>query len=58
MPIPNAMVATMTRPSSRRNRAWFAARVAASSPAWYGSASIPLRARNSAVFSTEARDRQ
>ena len=58
MPIPNAIVATMTRPSSRRNRAWFRARVNASSPAWYGSAVIPLAVRNSAVFSTEARDRQ
>ena len=32
--------------------------VAASSPAWYGSAVIPLPLRNSATFSTEARDRQ
>ena len=34
MPMPNAIVATMIRPSSRRKRAWFAARVRASSPAW------------------------
>src|SRR5882672_1689933 len=27
MPMPNAIVATMTRPSSRRKRAWFEARV-------------------------------
>ena len=57
MPMPKAMVATMTRPSSRRKRCWLAARVAASSPAWYGSAAMPLATRNSAVFSTEARDR-
>ena len=31
----------MTTPSSRRNRDWFAARVSAGRPAWYGSASIP-----------------
>ena len=58
MPMPNAMVATITRPSSRRNRFWLLARVLASRPAWYGSAVIPFWTRNSAVFSTEARERQ
>src|SRR6516164_4206036 len=58
MPMPNAIVATMISPSARRNRAWFAARVRESSPAWYGSASSPLRTRNSAVASTDARVRQ
>ena len=58
MPMPNAIVATMISPSSRRNRDWFTARVRASSPAWYGSAVSPSAHRNSAVFSTEARDRQ
>ena len=58
MPIPNAMVATMISPSSRRNLAWFEARVRASSPAWYGSATKPSLTRKSAVFSTEALVRQ
>jgi hypothetical protein len=58
MPIPKAIVATITSPSSRRNRDWLAARVRLSSPAWYGSAATPFSFRNSAVFSTEARDRQ
>ncbi|CPU66596.1 Uncharacterised protein [Mycobacteroides abscessus] len=34
MPMPKAIVATMTRPSSRRNRDWFAARTDAGRPAW------------------------
>jgi hypothetical protein len=58
MPIPNAIVATMISPSSRKNRDWFTERVCASSPAWYGIATSPSPHRNSAVFSTEARDRQ
>lgn len=56
--MPKAMVATTTRPSSRRKRDWWVARVPASRPAWYGTASTPLRERNSAVFSTELRERQ
>ncbi len=58
MPMPNAIVATMISPSSRRNRDWLAARIRASSPAWYGRATNPSDDRNSAVLSTEARDRQ
>ncbi len=58
MPMPNAIVATTTTPSSRRKRAWFAARVRESMPAWYATASMPFSTRNAAVFSTEARDRQ
>jgi hypothetical protein len=34
MPIPKAIVATMIDPSSRRKRAWFAARTGAVQPAW------------------------
>ncbi|CFN72908.1 Uncharacterised protein [Bordetella pertussis] len=34
MPMPKAMVATMTMPSSRRKRAWLAARTAGLRPAW------------------------
>jgi hypothetical protein len=58
MPMPKAIVATTIRPSSRRNRDWCAARVPESRPAWYGTASMPLRDRNSAVASTDLRDRQ
>ena len=58
IPMPKAMVATITRPSSRRNRAWFSARTAASRPAWYGRAGMPLSVRNAAIFSVESRDRQ
>jgi hypothetical protein len=58
MPMPNAMVATMTTPSSRRNRAWFRARSERSRPAWYGSAGMPLSTRNAAVSSTDYRVRQ
>ncbi len=56
--MPNAMVATITTPSSRRNRAWLRERTPESSPAWYGSAVMPCSSRNSAVFSTELRERQ
>ncbi|GAA3058701.1 hypothetical protein GCM10020000_46880 [Streptomyces olivoverticillatus] len=58
MPMPKAMVATITTPSSRRKRDWLAARVPASRPAWYGSASMPCCARKTAVSSTLLRDRQ
>lgn len=58
MPIPNAIVATTISPSSRRKRDWCFARIRESSPAWYGTAGIPFCTRNSAVFSTEFRDRQ
>ena len=58
MPMPNAIVATITRPSSRRKRAWCSARVPESSPAWYGRAGIPLSVRKEAIFSVESRDRQ
>ena len=51
-------VATMTSPSSRRNRDWFAARTRVSRPAWYGSAGIWWSQRYCAVCSTDARDRQ
>ena len=56
MPMPNAIVATTTTPSSRRNRAWFAARMRASRPAWYGIAVTPCSDSQSAVDSTDARD--
>ena len=57
MPMPKAMVATTMTPSSRRKRDCVAARCAASSPAWYGSAVSPRDERNSAVFSTVLRER-
>ena len=53
--LPNAMVATITTPSSRRKRDWFAARTSAGRPAWYGSASTPCVRRYSAVCSTDLR---
>jgi hypothetical protein len=50
MPMPNAMVATITSPSSRRKRSWWRLRTSASSPAWYGSAAMPSATSHSAVL--------
>ncbi len=52
MPMPNAIVATMTMPSSRTNRFWWRWRTSASSPAWYGSAAMPSSFSQAAVSST------
>ncbi len=59
MPIPNAMVATMTTPSSRRNVAWFAERISDVKTRVVRQGRDALAYQNSsAVFSTDARDRQ
>ena len=56
--MPNAIVATTTIPSSRRNRTWVSWRIAASSPAWYGRAVTPRFESQAAVDSTLLRERQ
>jgi hypothetical protein len=56
--MPNAIVATITMPSSRTNRSWWRWRTSASSPAWYGSATIPSLFSQAAVSSTFFRDWQ
>ncbi len=42
IPMPNAIVATITMPSSLWKRDWLRARAPASMPAWYGSARTPF----------------
>ena len=44
IPIPNAIVATITSTFSSRNASWFAERVALSIPAWYARAPISFYA--------------
>ena len=58
IPIPKAIVATITSTSSERNLSWFSARVFASSPAWYGRALMPLMHSSCASSSTFLRLRQ
>ena len=58
IPMPNAIVATITRPSSRWNRAWWAARVAGVEPCVVGQSVEAAAGEEPAVASTDARDRQ
>ena len=58
MPMPKAIVATITMPSSRRKRSWWRWRTSASRPAWYGSAVMPSSFSQAAVSSTFFRDWQ
>lgn len=58
IPMPNAIVATMTLTFSMRNLSWFSLRTAESIPAWYGSAGIPFRFSMLAMSSTFCRLRQ
>jgi hypothetical protein len=55
IPIPKAIVAHITRTSSRMNASCRLPRVAESSPAWYASAGIPAVHSASASFSVLAR---
>ena len=45
MPMPKAIVAQMTRTSSRMNSSWLRERSSRESPAWYGRAEIPADER-------------
>ena len=58
MPMPKAMVATITSASSLAKAFWFAARSSSSMPAWYGNARTPWSLRKSAIWSTAFREEQ
>ena len=56
IPIPNALVATITRTSPDMNRSWVVARTSRRSPAWYTATSSPsARAINPATSSLARR---
>ena len=58
MPMPKAIVAQITRTSSRRKSSWCCVRSVGVSPAWYGLAFTPSSFSRSATLSVLLRDWQ
>ena len=55
MPMPKALVATITGARSRTKASWFASRSSSSSPAWYRTAPTPWPRRKAHTSSTALR---